>query len=254
MSKRFLISFVVGLVLMVVGSVGASRLNQKDKGQGEFQAELEGATPVQVGALTERQRIHSKLYSDFRQDDGQTIVQLIAAYKERKVVYRISVEVNTPRLSAEVEAPETFFGNLAQQSDAVILGRVTNKVSQITQDGRFIFTDYDVMIKEALKGHASPQLAAGTTINVTCPGGKVLIGNTIVKTGGNSIASLPLNNHDVVLFVKALPQAGDFKLARYDASFELGDVSVTALAGMFPSTYLVDKHSFLETVRAAVTK
>jgi len=254
MSKRFLIGFVVGFALMVVVGVGASRQKQKSVEDSEFQAELEGATPVQVGVLTERQRMHSKLFSDFRQGDSQTIVELIAAYKEQKTVYRISVDVNTPRLSAEVEAPESFFGKLAQESDAVILGRVTSKVSQITEDGRFIFTDYDVTIKEALKGHASAQLRAGTTINVTCPGGKVLIGNTIVKSGGNSIASLPLNNHDVVLFVKALPQAGDFKLARYDASFELGDVSVTALAGMFPSSYLVDKYSFLETVRAAVSK
>jgi len=252
MTKQFLIGVVVGLALMVVVGVGASRQKQKSVEEAEFQAELEGATPVQVGVLTERQRMHSKVFSDFRQ--GETINDLVAAYRGQRVVFRISVDVNTPRLSPEAEPLENFLGKLEQQSDAVIVGSVTDKVSQITEDGRFIFTDYDVTVKEVLKGEASLELGVGKTINVTCPGGKVLVGNAIVKTSGNSMASLPLNNSEVLLFVKALLQKGDFKLARYDASFELGDASVTALAGVLPSTYPIDKHSLLKMVRATVTQ
>jgi hypothetical protein len=252
MSKRFLIGFVVGLALMVVVGVGASRQKQKSVEEAEFQAELKGATPVQVGVLTERQRMHSKLFSDFRQ--GETINDLVAAYRGQRVVFRISIDVNTPRLSPESEPLENFLRKLEQQSDAVIVGSVTDKVSQVTEDGRFIFTDYGVTVREVLKGEASLELGVGKTINVTCPGGKVLIANAIVKSGGNSIPSLPLNSHDVLLFLKALAQDGDFKLARYDASFELGDASVTALAGVLASSYPIDKHSFLKMVRATVTQ
>jgi len=252
MSKRFLIGFIVGLALMVVVGVGASQQKQKSVEEAEFQAELEGATPVQVGVLTERQRMHSKLFTDFRQ--GENISDLVARYGGQRIVFRISIDVNTPRLSPESEPLENFLRKLEQQSDAVIVGSVTDKVSQITEDGRFIFTDYDVTVKEVLKGEASLELSAGTIINVTCPGGKVLVGKAIVKTSGNSMASLPLNNSEVLLFVKALLQKGDFRLARYDASFELGDASVTALAGVLPGTYPIDKPSFLKMVRATVTQ
>jgi len=254
MSKPFLGGFIVGLALIVGSGVGASRLKQGDKAQSQYQAELEGATPVELGVLNERQRLHSKLFADFRQGEAGTIEELIAAHKGQKIVYGISVDANIPHLSAEAEPPESYFAKLAQASDAIIRGRVISKLSQITEDGKSLFSDYGVIVKEILKNNAGTPLAAGTRINVSCPGGKVLIGDVVVKVGGNSIASLPTNDHDVLLFVKALPQELDFKLTRYDASFELGDGSVRALVAQFPSTYPADEHSFLETVRVAASK
>jgi hypothetical protein len=254
MKKPFLFGLIVGLALIIGGGVGASRLKQGDKPQSQYQAELEGATPVELGVLNERQRVHSKLFAGFRQGDPETIEELIAGHKGQKIVYGISVDANIPHLSAETEPPETYFARLAQASDAVIRGRVINKLSQITEDGKSLFSDYDVIVKEILKNNPGTPLAAGTRINVTCAGGKVLIGDVVVKFGGNSIASLPTNDHDVLLFVKALPQERDFKLTRYDGSFELGDGSVRALAGQFPTSYPADEHSFLETVRVAASK
>ena len=250
MSKQFLLGLVVGVSLIVAGGAGASRLSQKDIQRQQYQAELVGATPVQLGTLSERQRIHSKLYEDFSQHQGAMISERVAPYQNQGIVYGIYINVNTPRLSAEIEPADNYFAALSNQSDVVIRGEVTNRNSQITEDGKFLFTDYDIRIEEVLKSDANTLLGPGKTITVTFPGGKVLIGDVVAKMGGDGIPSLlEITNH-VVIFAAAVPTTGAYKLARYDGSFEINGASVKALAGSVPASYLENSKSFLKTVRA----
>lgn len=250
MAKQFLFGLVVGLGLIVAGGAGASRLSQKDIQRQRYQAELLGATPVQLGTLSERQRIHSKLYDDFSRHQGAMISELVTPYQNQGIVYGMYTNVNTPRLSAKNETPDNYFAALASQSDLVIRGEVTNRISQITEDGKFLFTDYDIRIEEVLKSDSNTLLSPGKTITVTFPGGKVLIGDVIVKTGGNGIPSVLEITNKVLIFAAAVPTSGAYKLARYDGGFEIDDASVRALAGDVPASYLENSKSFLKTVRA----
>lgn len=56
---------------------------------------------------------------------------------------------------------------------------------------------------------ASP-LGEGTTIRVTYPGGKVLLDGVIVKGRDHYFAPLPMNNHEVVLFLQAVKETGAY--------------------------------------------
>ncbi len=253
MSKRFLISFVVGLALIVVGSVGAARLKQRDKDQAEFQAELEGATPMQGTVLTERQRMHSKLFNGFRLNE-ERIRDLIAPYKGKKIVYGISVSYRMAEEFNNSETPEGYLGKLTRESDVVVRGKVADKASELTDDGNFIFTDYSVLVKEVLKNNEKAPLSSGTTITVTSPGGKVLIADVIVKTSSNGFGVLPINNHYVVLFLTFLPETGDYRLTRYNGAFELDGTSVRPIASQFSTGFFRDRDSFLETARAVTSK
>src|SRR5215813_5480952 len=87
MSKPFILGFILGTVLLIVTGVGASRLQDKNAKLGEaeekqFQAKLTDATPIQLGVLTEKQKLHSKLFAGYQQRRGDaTVSELVARAK-----------------------------------------------------------------------------------------------------------------------------------------------------------------------------
>lgn len=261
MSKPFVLGFVAGLALLVVAGVGASRLHQKNAEQekqradlAEYQAEIGDATPVQLGVLTDRQRIHSKLYAHYLELTKNFTVSRSIARAESKVV-GIDVHVGLGPALTEPETPESYFGELARESDVVIRGRVATKASQITEDDGFIFTDYEILVTEVLKNSNKIRLDSGTTLEVTCPGGKISVGGIIMKAIDHSFALLPQNSHDLVLFLKYVPETGAFRPAGATGSFELDGSMLRPLTGVgFPPGVLRDADSFLQTARAVSDK
>jgi hypothetical protein len=259
MSKPFIFGFVGGLVLLIVAGVGASRLHQKNVEQekhraelAEYQAEIGDATAVQRGVITQEQRIHSGLYAGYLQrNNNKTIGGFIELYKGTGKVFGIDFLVGLGPLLTEPVTPDSFFGELAHVSDAVIRGRVTNKVSQITEDDGFIFTDYDVVVTEVFKDNVAAPLDTGVTITVTRPGGKVLLDGVIVKARDHCFAPLPMNNHEVVLFLQSVKETGAYKPTRYSGSFELDGLTLRPLTeNEFPPGVLRGADSFLQTARA----
>jgi hypothetical protein len=263
MSKSFVLGFIVGVALLIVAGVGASRLQRRDAAridaeelERKYQAELVEATPVELGALSEGQRIHSKLYTPYKQIKGnETISSLVAQAKGKSKIVETGVY---PRLMPEITQPETpdnYFGNLAGESDAVIRGRVTKKTSQVTEDDSFIFTDYDVLIIEVFKNHASFPLTTGGSLTVTLPGGKVLLDGVIVKARDDAFAPLPLKNHEVILFLRFIPETSSYKVTRDTGSFELDGSTLRPLTGhSFPPGVLESQNAFLRTLRAVSNK
>jgi len=261
MSKGFLLGFVAGLALLVVAGVGASRLHQRDEQQAKLQseiavykAELVDATPVQLGELTDRQRIHSKLYAHYLELTKNFPVSRSIAKAESKVV-RIEVHVGLGPALTEPETPESYFGELARKSDVVIRGSVVTKASQITEDDGFIFTDYGILVTEVLKNRNKTRLDSGMTLTVTGPGGKVSVGGIIIKAVDHSFGLLPTNSHDLVLFLVSVPETGAFRATGPAGSFELDGSTLRPLTGVgFPPGVLGDAHSFLQTARAVAEK
>lgn len=263
MSKPFVSGFVIGLALLLVCGVGASRLRQKDTKHRDietekYQTEVVDATPVQLGKLTAKQRMHTKLYSHYRELTNnlpfdRTISETVAHAKS-KVIER-SVLIGPSELLTEPEAPETYLGELARSSDLIIRGRVTKKTSQVTEDDAFLFTDYDVIIIEVFKNNAAAPIDRGKTIDVTRPGGKVLVDGVVVKATDMAYAALPVNTNDVVVFLQFIPETGAYKTTRATGSFELEGSAVRPLTGVpFPPGVIRDSDSFLETIRVISNK
>lgn len=255
MSKAFISGLAIGLALLIVVGVGASKLRQKNAGQEkdraervEYQAELADATPVEVGVLSARQRIHSDLYTEYkRQNDSKSMGEFFDSAKSSTKIIKIDFLVGLSPFM-EADTPEGFFGELAGSSDAIIRGRVTKKVSQLTQDNTFVFTDYDIVITEVLKDNAAAPL--GASITVTYPGGKVLLDGVIVKARDHYFEPLPLNR-EVVLFLQLVKETGSYKPTGYSGCFELDGVRLKALTGKeLPPGVLRGGESFLQTVRA----
>ena len=52
--------------------------------------------------------------------------------------------------------PPTFserITNLSCDADAIVVGEVTSKSSQLTEDQDFIFTDYELKVEEVIKNN-----------------------------------------------------------------------------------------------------
>lgn len=258
MSKSLFLGFLVGVVVFAIAGVGASQLQDKNvvlkkANEKQYRAEVTDATPVQLRVLTQQQRFHSRLHNGAGMHvGGKTISEWIAEYKGQKIVLVTNLLGRTFLASDRLPTAEEYFGGLAKDSDAIIRARVTNKVSQITEDDSFLFTDYEVTVLEVLRDNSPKSLSIGTTITVTCLGGKIVVDDVILKASGNGNALLPVNAEDVLLFLKFIPETGAYKLTQANAAFELTGTSVRPLTDLVPLAPDVfkDETSFLKAVKA----
>jgi hypothetical protein len=255
MLKTYVLGFLFGLSLLVVAVVTSSPIKQQGTklSQDEaklYQAELADATPVKLGLLTDKQRTHSRLYSHYKQIRGEKLISDLAAkVKDKGKIAQTMVLVGLGEALTEVETPEYYFGKIALKSDAIVRGKVIKKISQITDDDSFIFTDYDIVIAEILKDNKASHIETGATITVTRPGGKVLLGDVIVKAKDASFTPLPLNK-DVLLFLKFIPETGTYRITEATGGFELEGLSFYPLTEIaFPPGVLENKGTFLQTLR-----
>jgi hypothetical protein len=262
MSKAFIFGFILVMALVsargTVGFQSRQRSPEQIKKQQEFQkqqevalykAEIIDATPVQLGGLSEQQRKHSKLYRYYGEGNKKKVSELIAHSEAKVLGIAIGIGLG-PRLTEPV-APGDYFSDLARASDAVIRGRVIKKVSQITEDDTFIFTDYDVVVMEIFKNNAVSPLEIGTTILVTRPGGKIIVNEIIMEIRDEQYLPLPASTQEVVLFLKHLPETGAYQATRNTGSFEFVGQILRPLTGVnFPPGVIQDSLSFLQTVRS----
>ena len=261
MTKPFVVGFIVGVALLIVAGVGASRLQRRDATridaeaeERKYQVEIVDATPVQFGVLSDKQRVHSKLYTHYQQvRNGRTIHDLIEQARGKSKIIRTGVFPGLgPRL--EPKTAENYFGELTLASDVVILGTVIKKASQITEDNTFIFTDYTISILEVLKNNLTAPLDVGAMITVTRPGGKILVNDIIVQAIDESFEPLPFNNHKVLLFLNFIPETASYKATRDTGSLELDGSSIRPLGGNLPPGVLTDEKSLLTRIRTVINK
>jgi hypothetical protein len=245
MSKAFVAGLVSGVALLVAITVGASRRGQQRMEEEAFRKESLDATPVQLGVLSDKQRIHSRLYSYQLERAGQgTIADLISKHPDKRIVWTEGLPGLGPVL--QPETPDKYFSNLARSSDAIIRGTVVRKASQVTEDLAFLFTDYEISIREIFKNNPVAPIDIGAGISVTRPGGKVLLQGVVVNAVDHNFEPLPIN-HDVILFLGFIPETGAYGATSPFGSFGLDGSSVRPLTGdRFPPGVLAGRDSFLK--------
>jgi hypothetical protein len=253
MKKAYVLGVVTGLALLIVAGVAGFQLQKKDVEDEGYRAELVDASPVQSGAFTERQRVHSKQFAYYQHGRNfETINETVAKAKGQTKIVELEALLGLGEVRNEPQSPETFFGELARLSNAVIRGRVIRKHSYVTEDGTFIYTDYDVSVAEVFKDNPAAPISTGATITVTHPGGKVVLDKVIVKANDEAFGSLLINDNDVMLFLRFIPETGTYKATRPNGTFELSESSLRPLTKRnFPPGVLRDRESFLQAVRAA---
>ena len=126
------------------------------------------ATRIQPGMMTEKQKEHSKLYKYYNiAHNGKKLVD------RGKGIHDVRVVIGEPLSNPfqDLLTPQEFLHQLSCKSDAVVIVKVVDKESQLTEDEDFLFSDYSVKVIELLKNNEKDSIDLDSVLTVTRPGG-----------------------------------------------------------------------------------
>jgi hypothetical protein len=203
--------------------------------------------------MSDKQKEHSKLYRKYKglgkltdlvkregnnTSDGLEVTQL-PPLRELAPGGRISV-------------PGTFLNTLAGSADVVVIGTVKGKTSQLTKNGTFVFTDYDVTVEEVLKGKDA-SLQPQSSIVVTRPGGRILLQGRVVSAVDRVFHPFSIGGR-YLLFLKFLPSTGAYHAVSDQGSFRLiNNKKVELLTDALDVSRIEkDAASFISDVQTAI--
>lgn len=168
MSRRKKTGSLVLLALTVAVLTAVTTLHSRGQ---NTSAANDDPTPIQRGKLTQRQREHAKLFKNEGVGNVYDLARKRAAEGDAGEII-IDTLPGTPELSRSVETPSDRLLTNAAQADAVVIGVVSDKTSQLNEAETFVFTDYGVNVSEVLKNNDASPISRNSTITVTRAGGR----------------------------------------------------------------------------------
>ena len=221
------VALVLGMFLS--GLALSSGIALRSAGYGQNSDE---PTRVQVGVMTERQRVHSKLFE--RYSAGRKLDTPIPERRlgrntietgEETVYLEPGIGVTSPDIP--VHSFVDFLKELSCNADAVVIASAKSRISQLTENKEFLFSDYVVTAEEVFKNTSLVHIAPGNDITVTRPGGRVEINGRIINAVDASFKALDVGSR-YLLLVKYLPDTGAYTSMR-KGSFLIQDDDLIAL-------------------------
>jgi hypothetical protein len=219
-----LIGLVASGVYTIVGSKTGTQ-SGKEFYQAPQQQKLvtDEATPVIEGVLTEKQKAHSQVFSKqyewYRR--GERLRDLPGTGDAGFVI-------GVPNGMVNMGSYHTFVQRLVCDADAVITATVTSKSSQLTTDGTFVFTDYEMTVTDVPKNNVAAGIQDGSKVTITRPGGTILLNARRVQVTDSSFETFKVNRH-YLLFLKYIPLTGAYMALNSKAAFEIQNEKVVKL-------------------------
>jgi len=254
MFKKVGLITVLILANLLIASLAVKRATSQRTNplsQQTIQQIRDEATPVQEGVVTERQKKHGELFSA-RFHSG----------KEGKLRDRVLAGDKDLEIEVTGDSPETFddshkfLKNLACSADAVMIVKVKNKSSQFTNDGEFIFTDYEVTVEDTYKNNSQATAQSNSEIVVTRIGGAVQVNGRIARAIDKSFKPLEVGKR-YLLFLRFIPSTGAYQTYSGPGAFLLhADRIVNLTNDSLPQELKNGKEivSFLAEVRSAIAE
>lgn len=240
---------LVALILtgFVVARIATSQNNMNTRSSMSG-AKHEEPTVIQEGILSAKQKAHSKLFKHH----GPKLRDIAA---KRTGVIEVEEEVGLV-IDTRASTPDVpVLQSAVKNADAVVVGVLKSKSSQLTEEGNFIFTDYEMSVEEVIKNNSISPIQINSVITVTRDGGAVDIkGRIFTAKRGDFKPTLVGNRY--LFFLRFVPETGAY-LAYGNGAFELKGDKVFALGDNASKELLgggsKDAVAFLNEVRAFVT-
>jgi hypothetical protein len=128
-----------------------------------------------------------------------------------------------------VTSADEIVSVLKKSAQIVISATVLSKQSQLTSDQRFIYSSYEMRISSLVKNDSSTALSIGDTITVIRPGGRVTFDGNVVRAVDAAYEALPGKNHEILLFLKHIPESSSFETIGPEGAFDISDSSLRPL-------------------------
>jgi len=148
--------------------------------------------------------------------------------------------------------PLSTLGNLTCENDLVVLGTIGNGTSQPTVDQGYIYTDWNLTLREVLKNNRNSPAHVGETIVVTRPGGTLEIGGRHVYARTDSPEFLP--GADVLLYLRYLPSTGTYSLSVPNGFIFSGPKRTDLDKSRFGQFGAMERNAVLDLARKATTE
>jgi len=189
------------MVAAVTATAAVLRLQEQGKSKSD---DPNGPTPVQEGVKTERQRRHGKLFPynlrklrelvEAREGDGDIEVGVYGDFAR-------TIDPNAPKIPAVQAA--------VCNADAIFVGTLKSKSSQLTADESFIFTDYEMTVEEVVKDNPAAPARVGGDLTVVGEGGAVSLNGRTVRARRDNF-KIPEVGKRYLLFLRFIPETGSY--------------------------------------------
>ena len=234
-----LLALLTVLGITVTASLQSTARNDSDS------TKQEEATPVQEGVMTEKQKQHGKLFK-------HTGPRLRALVTEQTGVIEVAQDAPDLFILPESGPKPPVLQSAVCNANAVVVGTLNSKNSQLTEQGNFIFTDYEMAVEEVIKNNSAAPIALNNTITVTRAGGVVQLNGRVIRAKVEDFKPMAVGQR-YLLFLRFIPATGSY-LAYGNGSFQLEGKKVIAL-GMAASKELLndgskDATTFLSETRS----
>lgn len=246
-NKTLFVSLAISFVLMGYGvtllaaSSSAGQLSQ------------DRVTIIDEGQTTRKQKEHGRLYNTYK--GREKLIDKVAKEKgdiEVRMVTFPPFGGSVPSFDSN-DSTDTFLRGISRDADAVVLGTIKDGTSHLTENGTFVFTDYDFLVEEVIKQDSTAEIQANSNITVTRPGGTIQLKGRIVRAKDVSFNSFEPERR-YVLFLKRISSTGAYRAFR-SGSFEMHNNKVSSLMKEKSSLVLQDRYteaSFITKVHNAV--
>jgi hypothetical protein len=240
--KAFLVFVLLAIITITVAAFqGNSQAARTASTEDE-------ATPVQEGVMTKKQKQHSRHFeieggkrlSDFTNPDGN-----------------VDVGQGIPlRILPKYSSTQEYLKSLGCKANAVIVGVVKGKSSQLTEGKTSIFTDYELKVEDVLKNNVAASTQVNSDLTISRPGGAVRLNGRILRAKDDRFEPLHVGDH-YMLFLGWEPASGDYVSISHtgDSSFQIRDGKTMQVSGEslpLGPTVQTNSAGFINDARAAL--
>ncbi|HKS26309.1 MAG TPA: hypothetical protein VJS44_00755 [Pyrinomonadaceae bacterium] len=179
------------------------------------------------------------------------------AKSKKYAQYKDNVGPGVVKASAVYHWPPDFPELPVAQSDAVIVGVVSEATAELTEDESSVYSEFTIDINEVLKNDNQGPLSPNTSIIVDRPGGRVKYGTGHISLFWLQGFGMPRKGRQYVLFIKRGGPDEDYQII---TGYEIRQGRVWPLDtstssdtnfGIYTNS---DAVSFLSKIRYAVAK
>jgi hypothetical protein len=161
--------------------------------------------------------------------------------------------LRAPPLIVQVADSLGSLSNLSCENDLVVLGEVGNGTSHATLSQSYIYTDWELTIKEVLRNDARSPAQVGQTIVVTRQGGTLTIRGRHVYTHDDDFKQFQ-SGAEVLLYLHYLPGTGTYSL-RQPNGFAFSGSEIMNLGKLgYIQSGMMQRGELLRLARKAATE
>jgi hypothetical protein len=183
----------------------------------------EQATPVQKGVMTEKELYHSKIYK--KEYEWRNARRLATLKANRVTLLPPSIPSFGPSIPP---TGEDLIRSRYCEADAAVIGTIASKSSQLTEDGTFTFTTYQLRVTQVLKNNPAASLVVNSIIDITRPRGAIVPNGRTILTRDLSFPLLEMTGA-YLLFLRFISSTGAYKSFKPGGDFEIQADTFSAL-------------------------